>query len=80
MDRRCPRCKHDAAAVRYDFGAEKILRCSDCALLYLHPWPDLEETAAGFEAGLCPTQAVTHRIQLPLQLIHPIHRRSVPRS
>jgi 2-polyprenyl-3-methyl-5-hydroxy-6-metoxy-1,4-benzoquinol methylase len=32
--------------VRYDYGREKILRCSNCALLYLYPWPDAEETEA----------------------------------
>ncbi len=42
----CPRCNHHIASVRYDYGAEKILKCQACRLLYLHPWPAPEETRA----------------------------------
>ena len=35
----CARCKCDRAAVHYDYGAEKIVRCEDCDLLYLTPCP-----------------------------------------
>lgn len=39
----CPHCRHERPTVRYDFGREKILRCAQCGLLYLHPWPKPEE-------------------------------------
>jgi SAM-dependent methyltransferase len=44
--RGCPNCELDDPTVRYDFGAQQILRCRSCGLLYLHPWPTLEETQA----------------------------------
>src|SRR5262245_16513593 len=45
-ERGCPNCRAEDAAVRYDFGAQQILRCNPCGLLYLHPWPSPEETQA----------------------------------
>jgi 2-polyprenyl-3-methyl-5-hydroxy-6-metoxy-1,4-benzoquinol methylase len=42
----CPRCKHDQSKIRYDFGREKILRCGQCELMYINPWPSEEETRA----------------------------------
>src|SRR5260221_1642974 len=44
--RECPSCHSEPPTVRYDFGAQKILRCSQCGLLYIHPWPSVEETQA----------------------------------
>jgi SAM-dependent methyltransferase len=44
--RPCPSCGAHGAAVRYDFGREKIVRCPSCTLLYLDPWPTEEETRA----------------------------------
>jgi SAM-dependent methyltransferase len=45
-ERQCPNCQSEDASVRYDFGAQQILRCNPCGLLYLHPWPSPEETQA----------------------------------
>ena len=42
----CPYCKDDHPTVRYDFGAAQILCCASCELLYIHPWPAPEDTAA----------------------------------
>lgn len=35
----CPYCKRNASRVRYDFAVQRILRCPDCGLLYIDPWP-----------------------------------------
>ncbi|MGH7964733.1 MAG: class I SAM-dependent methyltransferase [Candidatus Binatia bacterium] len=42
----CPNCQHTQTAIRYDFGRERILRCTGCGLMYLYPWPTEEETRA----------------------------------
>ncbi len=42
----CPRCRTSQATVRYDLGTTLIVRCSECRLLHLHPWPDPAETEA----------------------------------
>ena len=42
----CPRCHHDQAVVRYDFGGEKIVCCAACRLLFLQPQPGPDETGA----------------------------------
>jgi len=47
----CPRCKSSGALVRYELGSERIVRCSECSLLYLDPWPD----PAAIEAVYGPT-------------------------
>ena len=42
----CANCGSAVNSIRYDFGAQQILRCHGCALLFIHPWPDEEETRA----------------------------------
>jgi len=42
----CPNCKQNAARVRYDFGEQRILRCTACGLLYIDPWPSEAEMHA----------------------------------
>jgi 2-polyprenyl-3-methyl-5-hydroxy-6-metoxy-1,4-benzoquinol methylase len=42
----CARCKCDRATVHYDYGAEKIVRCTGCDLLYLTPCPSPDESRA----------------------------------
>ncbi len=41
--RACDLCSGRAIAVRYDFGAHRILRCSDCTFMWLDPQPAAEE-------------------------------------
>ena len=43
---RCANCASEQSTPRYDFGAQQILRCGSCGLLYIHPWPSEEETRA----------------------------------
>ena len=45
----CARCKCDQASVHYDFGAEQIVRCADCDLLYLTPCPSPDESRAVYD-------------------------------
>jgi SAM-dependent methyltransferase len=47
--RECPNCHGEPPTVRYDFGEQQILRCPQCGLLYIHPWPSLEETQAVYD-------------------------------
>ncbi len=46
----CPHCKTHEARVRYDFGRDKIIRCTGCDLLFLHPRPDPVDFAAVYGA------------------------------
>ncbi len=43
---RCASCGSERSTSRYDFGAQQILRCVGCGLLFIHPLPSEEETRA----------------------------------
>jgi SAM-dependent methyltransferase len=45
MQATCPRCRHDSADIRYDYGREKIVLCRGCKLLFLDPLPLPSELA-----------------------------------
>ena len=42
-DQRCEFCGGESVFARYDFGDHRILRCSGCTFMWLHPQPSAEE-------------------------------------
>jgi SAM-dependent methyltransferase len=46
QQRSCPFCGEERATTRYDFGAQRIVRCGRCELMYLDPWPSESQVLA----------------------------------
>lgn len=40
----CAFCARTSARVKYDLGTHQIVKCQDCGLMWLHPFPTLADT------------------------------------